>query len=79
MVDSDTVDPVVTEIVTTVSNFTSSLMSTYLMVLYILGKIFNSLRGSGIELREICGKCLGELGAVDPGKYVSSVAPFHTP
>lgn len=34
-------------------------------------QIFHSLRGAGIELREECGKCLGELGAIDPGKYVN--------
>lgn len=36
-------------------------------------QIFRSLRGAGIELREECGRCLGELGAIDPGKYVISV------
>lgn len=66
MVDSDTVDLVVTEIVTTVSMVHCSI-GWALMVSYI-SKIFNSLRGAGIELREICGKCLGELGAIDPGK-----------
>jgi len=47
MVGSDTVDPIITEIVTT---------------------ILKGLRGSNIELREEYGRCLGELGAIDPGK-----------
>lgn len=69
MVDSDTVDPVITEIVTTVS--CGSLLRNQVTVTLITSfplKIFHSLRGAGIELREECGKCLGELGAIDPGK-----------
>ena len=33
-----------------------------------------SLRGADVELREQYGKCFGELGAIDPGKYVSGCA-----
>ena len=31
-------------------------------------QILTSLRGSSVELREEYGKCLGEVGAIDPGK-----------
>jgi serine/threonine-protein kinase ATR len=48
MVGSETIDPVITEIITT---------------------LLSSLRGaSDTELRGLYGKCLGELGAIDPGK-----------
>ena len=33
-----------------------------------------SLRGADVELREQYGKCFGELGAIDPGKYVRGCA-----
>jgi serine/threonine-protein kinase ATR len=55
MVGSDTTDPVITEIIST---------------------LFTSLRGAEIELRELYGKCLGELGAIDPGKLdIPTVSP----
>ena len=38
------------------------------VLMSVFFKIFRSLRGAGFELREECGKCLGELGAIDPGK-----------
>lgn len=47
MIGSDTIDPIITDIVTTV----------------LLG-----LHGCSSELWEEYGKCLGELGAIDPGK-----------
>ena len=38
-------------------------------------QLLRGLRGTSFELREEYGRCLGELGAVDPGKYVLT---FHT-
>ena len=35
-----------------------------------LSSVSKGLRATSIELREEFGRCLGELGAVGPGKYV---------
>lgn len=41
-------------------------------------QLLSSLRGADVELRVLYGKCLGELGAIDPGKYVCTCTfPLH--
>ena len=43
--------------------------------LLLCPQLLKGLRGTSFELREEYGRCLGELGAVDPGKYVLE---YHT-
>lgn len=42
----------------------------------LIFQLLSSLRGADVELRVLYGKCLGELGAIDPGKYVCTF-PLH--
>jgi len=46
---------------------TCTKVDDYILVL-LHTQILKGLRGSNVELREEYGRCLGELGAIDPGK-----------
>lgn len=49
---------------------------SFINVTALILQLLSSLRGADVELRELYGKCLGELGAIDPGKYVCTI-PLH--
>ncbi len=47
----------------------------FVLKIAALSSVSKGLRGTSFELREEFGKCLGELGAVGPEKYV---LVYHT-
>ena len=68
----------ITEIVTTVSGSVAytPLSLLILAVTICNSQLLRSLRGASAELREDYAICLGELGAIDHGRYrLYSVCP----
>ena len=78
MLASETVDPLVLSIINAVSSRwpvggtnNGSLVQLLLMTCLCLLQLLDGCRDSDPELRPLYGECLGELGAVDPGRLDS--------